>query len=135
MKYFIQYIAFALLGAASTLRAPVTMPNDARWATVIDTIDGDTIDVLEQLDVEHFRRVHVRLRRINCPEKNTPAGVDAKKYTAARLTPNSQVVLNDLKADKYYRLDAEVWYNDRGAWTSLNQELLDTGHAVPFIGE
>lgn len=96
---------------------------------LVRVIDGDTI--VADIDLGFYARIRTNLRLygINCPEINTPEGKEAKAFTLNSLTWRSPVLTAEtIKADKYgNRWDAVVWLGDG---TSLNQLLVDKGHAV-----
>ncbi len=98
--------------------------------TVIEVIDGDTIDVRIG-----YRRQRVRLLGIDTPETKDPRkpvqcfGRDASAHTADLLPPGTVVRLElDLEEhDAYDRLLAYVWRASDGHF--INLDLLEGGFA------
>ncbi len=93
-------------------------------ACVITNItDGDTFDCYTE-SIE----VTVRLIGVDTPELNTPEGKIAKSFLVNLLPVGTTVILEfDAQIlDKYQRVLAYVWINDR---TMLNELLLNAGHA------
>ncbi len=99
-------------------------------AKVVKIIDGDTVDVLIDLGFEVYKKVRCRLARINSPELTTSEGKIAKSFLIDTLPINEPVVIVSKDYDKYGRSVAEIYYKE----TSMNQLMLDMGHAVPYIG-
>ncbi len=105
-------------------------------AQVARVVDADTlvldIDVGFKAKMEH----KVRLRGINCPEKGTKKGGQAKVFVEDCLSEGG-VVIRSYKAGKFGRYIVDLWYlkgeTDKETILShgrlLNQELLDKGLA------
>ena len=115
------------------LLSSVAQNNNAPYAaepTVIDVIDGDTIDVRIG-----YLRQRVRLLGIDTPETKDPRkpvqcyGHEASEHTAALLPRGTIVRLErDLEEhDAYNRLLAYVWRASDGAF--INLELVTGGYA------
>jgi endonuclease YncB( thermonuclease family) len=99
--------------------------------TVRRVIDGDTLEVEIPLPRGYAHQLKLRLRAIDCPEMDTPAGKAAKRFTASLLAPATAVEIVTSKPDKYDRYLADVFIPDgAGEFTFLNNELLRSGHAV-----
>jgi micrococcal nuclease len=92
-------------------------------------IDADTIDVTLDLGFEVYKKLRCRLAHINAPEMKTDAGKAAKIFLSAALPINDTVIVISKEYDKYGRSVAEIFHND----VNINQMLLDTGHAVPYM--
>lgn len=96
-------------------------------------IDGDTI-ALYFLDMGlnvAFRGLRVRLAGINAPELTTPAGIEARAYLAGLVPPGANLRIESKRWDKYaMRIDADVFTVE--AATSLNEQMLTAGHALPY---
>ena len=111
------------------------------YAASIDrVIDGDTLLVLVEAGFRIIMRDRLRLRGINCPEVGTPEGDRAKRFVTKLLPAGSTLVLKSHKdkTDQHGRFVVDVFTN-RGVEDAreiikdgvyLNQELLDSGHAV-----
>jgi endonuclease YncB( thermonuclease family) len=95
-------------------------------------IDGDTLVVtilLPQCEMDE----KLRLRGLDCPEMDTPAGKVAKRYVETLLVETAEVTITTSKVDKYDRYLADVHLRQRsGEAIFLNNALLAHGHAVPM---
>ena len=114
---------------------PVTAYSYA--AHIERVVDGDTLDVRVDLGFQIAYSCRLRLRGVNAPEMNTPAGRRAKQWVLSWLeehAPAGQVQLLTRKADgdadKYGRYLAVINTVD-GA--SLNADLLTNDQAVPYM--
>lgn len=79
----------------------------------------------------------LRLLGIDAPELGTDEGRAARDYLRALLPVGTAVVIRTVKDgnDKYGRLLAAITATDvDGSGYSVNQRLIDTGHAVPYYG-
>ncbi len=85
---------------------------------VVGGIDGDTIDVIHNGEVDR-----IRLHGIDCPEKGQPFGTRAKQATAEHVFGKDVTVATHGK-DKYKRTIAEVLFPDG---TNVNRELVREG--------
>ena len=92
---------------------PVIYPSDFQVATVAYVIDGDTVDVNVDGDVQR-----IRLIGIDAPESasyqedlNTPEGQQAADFTTELMPIGSTVYLqkDQTETDKYGRLLRYVW--------------------------
>lgn len=97
---------------------------------VTKIVDGDTVDVTVDLGFEVYKKVRCRLARINAPELNTTEGKVAKAFLGGALPINDPVIIASKEYDKYGRSVAEIYHQE----ISINQLMLDTNHAVPYIG-
>ena len=101
-------------------------------------VDGDTLDVRIDLGFDVWRVERLRLRGIDAPEMNTPAGRAAREFVERALADCELVAFRTYKTDIYARYIADVFYDpaarERTAIVTqgrfLNQELLDAGQAV-----
>jgi micrococcal nuclease len=101
--------------------------------TNISVVDGDTIkaDIDLGFGVSLVNK-KIRLEHINCPEKDTSEGVDAKHYTDTWVKehPECIVIVKNHREDKYGRI--------LGTVTSDGQSLADAlklaGHGVDYEG-
>lgn len=98
--------------------------HEARDYQVLRVIDGDTIVV-----DNHGYEMHVRLLRINTPEKNEPGFQQAKAYLQ-QLIGRRRVRLaferDKPEKDRYGRMLCYVWLNDG---TLLNAAMVQAGHS------
>lgn len=95
---------------------------------VVKIVDGDTVDITLDLGFEVYKRVRCRLDRIDAPETNTEQGKVAKAFLVNELPINTDVKIASKAYDKYGRSIAEIYKGD----VSINQLMLDTGHAVVY---
>lgn len=100
-------------------------------ATVRRVVDGDTLEVDLPLPRGFTHQLKLRLRALDCPELDTPAGKAAKRFTESLIAPAAAIEIVTSKPDKYDRYLADVFIPDgAGGFTFLNNELLGSGHAV-----
>tara|TARA_B100000035_G_scaffold3667_1_gene3249 strand:- start:1314 stop:1796 length:483 start_codon:yes stop_codon:yes gene_type:complete len=112
------------------------IPNIKR-AKVIKVYDGDTITIASKVSLfdKKYYRFSVRLARIDCPELRTKDSNEKEfavkaKESLERLILNKYVKLNVIKTDKYGRLLAEVYFENK----SINDWLLHNHLAVEYDG-
>jgi micrococcal nuclease len=124
--------ATALAGGVVAARAS---PCWRAWVVaVVETIDGDTVDLEVSWEPAHVVTERVRLLGVDTPEVRGPtreAGLAAKAYTAAWLAdsgPTELVVCRPAR-DAFGRLLGRVVSLSKG---DLGASLLATGHAVPY---
>ena len=101
-------------------------------AIVVSVYDGDTAHLDVDLGFSMWvRGSRYRLARINAPELGTPEGVTARDYLATLLPVGSPITVQTMKdrTDNYGRMLVEIYLSDG---RSVNQLMLDTGHAVPY---
>jgi micrococcal nuclease len=101
---------------------------DLRFNVAVDRVtDGDTVRVVADVGFKIYSKQIIRLAKINCPETGTPEGAAAKDYTEQWLTTHAKgLLLNCHGQDNYGRWIGTIT-NAKGV--SLNQELMDSGHA------
>jgi len=108
-------------------------------AFVERVVDGDTIIVRIDLGFDVLKRQRIRLRGVDAPEIETDEGKKAEKFVRKKLKGIEKVVLRTHWHDMYGRYVADVMY-DSGQLSKddvllkgrfLNQELLDSGMALP----
>lgn len=78
-------------------------------ARSLGNYDGDTVTLEVDVGLSTFRRVTVRLARVNTPEMKDAGGADAKRRTAELLAigPLEVTTIKD-RTEKYGRYLAEV---------------------------
>ena len=110
---------------------------------VVDrVVDGDTLEVRIDLGFRVWRSERIRLRGIDTPELNTPAGKQARAFVERELARCEFVVFHSYKTDLYARYIADLFYEptlkDKNAVFEkghfLNQKLLDAELALPLPG-
>ena len=109
-------------------------------AAIDRVIDGDTLLVLIEVGFGIIVRDKLRLRGVDTPEVGTPEGDRAKRFVEKLLPAEATVVIKShkWKTDPHGRFVADVFYKKDSddpqeiikEGTYLNQELLDSGHAV-----
>ena len=121
-------------------------------ATVIEVTDGDTVHVLLDHGDNTFRKRYLRFYGINTPEsagaEKEARGSAAKAFVADLLKGGDTLLIHTFrtsknrsydKSEKFGRLLADIWKVDVEAWAvlepSVNQQLIDAGHALPYDGK
>ncbi len=99
-------------------------------ATVLKTVDGDTLWVRVYLRPGHWVKQKLRLRDLDCPELPTPEGKAAKRFTESLVARATAVTICTTKPDKYDRYLADVFLSTDAGEVFLNNALLENGHAV-----
>jgi endonuclease YncB( thermonuclease family) len=106
---------------------------------IVDHVhDGDTI--MGTLDLGLGIRLGpnplfaIRLAGINSPELKTPEGDSAAAYLGTIVAVGTELAVQSMRWDKYgRRIDAVAWLaGAEESAPSLNQRMLDEGHAVPY---
>lgn len=106
-------------------------------ARVARVIDGDTLKVEARIEETTRVKKKLRLRRINCPEIDTPEGKKARDFVVKALKDCPWIVIKTYSTDIHDRYLVDVFYLsgcDDPAKIALegkllNQELLDAGLA------
>lgn len=102
------------------------------YKAIIDkVIDGDTLDLRVNLGFGLFLEDRFRLARIDCPEMNTPEGIQARDYVTQFELQSVIVKTPEKPKDKYGRFLAIIHLQDGRC---LNDELLSKGFAKPMKG-
>ena len=105
---------------------------------VINVYDGDTIHIVGYvLNNPELFKFSVRLNGIDCPEMKSGKSSDKTEYDIAVKAKthlceihNKIVNLKNVNLDKYGRLLADVYYENR----HLNKEMIDNRLAVSYCG-
>jgi micrococcal nuclease len=103
------------------------MDNYIRKATVINVVDGDTIDAVVDLGYAMTTVQRFRLLSINTPERGQEGFAEAKQFVEDSIL-NRTVYIQSEKSDSFGRYLANVYVDNY----SLNELLLSKGLAVPF---
>ena len=104
-------------------------------AQVQSVYDGDTCRVDIDLGLGIWlRNEKLRLVRINAPEvtgETKKAGLASRDALRERIQDRT-VIIETLKDQrgKYGRYLAEIWLEENGGFTNINDELVRQGHAV-----
>ena len=109
-------------------------------ATIRRWVDGDTVDVTLDLGFDILYNNRIRLYGINTPESRTRDLEEKKRGLAAKdrvkeLCPvGSSITLKTTKdgRGKFGRILGEIFVP--GAVQSINQLLVEEGHAVEYDG-
>jgi len=129
--------AFAVIGVllASTANATERLPGPIP-ATVVRTIDGDTLLVRARIWLGHEVMTRVRLLGVDAPELHGKCAEESAQARRAhtfvtRMIARSEVTLTDLRFDKYGgRVLARVAVRGR----DISQALLAEGLARSYQG-
>ena len=106
-------------------------------AEITNVVDGDTVDAEVDLGFSAMLKMRLRLWGINAPEMRG-ASAEAGREAKARLRFLVETAGNVLtirthkdRQDKYGRYLAELCVP--GATRTINQQLVDEGHAVEYM--
>jgi micrococcal nuclease len=109
---------------------------------VTKVVDGDTIDVEIDLGFDISFSSRVRLAGVDTPESRTTdkiekaLGLEAKAYLKHEIDAAKKVVIKTEKMDsseKYGRILGWVFLD--GATVSLNEKMIQDGHAWGYMGD
>jgi micrococcal nuclease len=109
---------------------------------VTKVVDGDTIDVEIDLGFDISFSSRVRLAGIDTPESRTAnkmekaLGLEAKAYLKSQIDSAKTVVIKTEKMDsseKYGRILG--WLFLDGATVSMNEKMIEDGHAWGYLGD
>ena len=109
---------------------------------VTKVVDGDTIDVDIDLGFNISFSSRVRLAGIDTPESRTAdkmekaLGLEAKAFLKHEIDSAKTVVIKTEKIDsseKYGRILGWVYLD--GSDKSLNEKMIEVGHAWGYLGE
>ena len=111
-------------------------------AKVIRVVDGDSVWFEVDVGFHMSYKYNFRLGRINAPELRSKdeaekaAAYAAKDRLAELLPVGTDILLETDKPGKYGRWIAEVYIDpiveSATVGNSVNQMMLDEGHAVPY---
>lgn len=109
-------------------------------AVVVHVVDGDTMDVIVDMGFKITTNQRIRLSKINTPETyrrkkdsdEYKRGKAATDFVLERLAANNNEFILETEKNPgvYGRYLGTIWLADNE--TSLNDELLETGHAVLY---
>jgi micrococcal nuclease len=114
-------------------------------ATVLNVIDGDTIDLMIDLGFNIHHKIRVRLYGVNTPESRTSnkeekaLGLKAKGFTKDWLDSHKWVYVNTIpdKNDKYGRILAKIYSSENlndPSTACLNKDIVESGLAREYYG-
>jgi micrococcal nuclease len=104
-------------------------------AQVQSVYDGDTCRVDIDLGLGMWlRNEKLRLVRINAPEMTGPdkaRGIESRDFLRG-LIDGREIIIETVKdrRGKYGRYLAEIWIDQDGIWSNVNDALVAAGHAV-----
>ena len=113
----------------------MTTDTYVRAAELIRVVDGDTADFRVDLGMCISTKQRMRLLRINAPECKGETREAGKAATAklTELLTGKRLVVRTEKSDAFGRYLAEIIAGDAdGKELNVNDEMLASGHAVPF---
>jgi len=90
------------------LLLPVVAGSQELTGRVVRVIDGDTLVLLDESNLQH----KVRLAGIDCPERKQPWSIRAKDALADHVF-NDRVVVDWDKSDRYKRIVGKVIHGDQ----------------------
>lgn len=106
-------------------------------------VDGDTVDALVDLGFDTWKKVRIRMHGMNAPESRTrdleekEKGLAAKEYCKNFCKEGEAAILKTKTYDasgKYGRILGEIWSAGEFADKSLNEYLIEKGHATEYFG-
>ena len=97
------------------------------YVTVVNVVDGDTVDLEVDLGFSVKVKHRFRLARINTPERGQPGYEEAKQFLVERCLGKA-VVIESTKLDKYERYLCEILVGEE----NMNNALLTAGLAKPY---
>jgi len=114
-------------------------------ATILNVVDGDTVDLMVDLGFNVHHKIRVRLYGINTPESRTKdlrekeLGLKAKKFVEDWFSNHKWVFVNTIpdKNDKYGRVLARIYSSDdidSPQTACLNIDMIQSGNAREYFG-
>jgi len=101
-------------------------------ATITRVVDGDTVHADVDCGLDIHTRLTIRLYGVNAPEARAPGGKEAADWLRGKI--EGKVVRIETYKDrreKFGRYLATIYALDET--DSVNQQLLDAGHAVAYF--
>lgn len=102
-------------------------------AGVLRVVDGDTVDLCIDLGFDVQISMRVRLYGINAPEMSTPEGKLARLWMVGQLQAMGMRCTVETVKDRQEKYGRYLAILKDRAGNSLNQEMIDAGHAVPYM--
>ena len=112
-----------------------------RIKSVTKVVDGDTIDADIDLGFDISLTKRIRFAGIDTPESRTTnlkekaMGLESKEWLKKALEGAKDIIIKTEKPDsteKYGRIIGHLFIN--GQETSLNNQMIDEGYALPYDG-
>ena len=117
--------------------------SEAAWrynAQLIRVVDGDTVDAMVDLGFSTHRKLRIRFDGIDAPESRTRDAEEKVlgKAATARVVEildaeDGAFVVRSHGVEKFGRCLGELFTKTLGE-TSINQTLIDEGHAEAYFG-
>lgn len=108
-----------------------------RRATVVNVVDGDTLDAVVDLGFDHITtRKRFRILDIDCPEvrgAEREEGLKVKQYVE-ELLKDKQVYIQSFRKDSFGRWLSDLYfYDEDGTEVNYAEHLLELGYAKPYM--
>ena len=112
-----------------------------RIKSITKVVDGDTIDANIDLGFDISLTKRIRFAGIDTPESRTrdleekKLGLETKEWLKKTLEDAKDILIKTEKPDsteKYGRIIGHLFIN--GQETSLNNQMIDEGYALPYDG-
>lgn len=99
--------------------------------------DGDTVDLVLDGGRNQYSYLSTRLAGIDAPELKLPAGTLAKSAMLLATANRHCLAVTVKDREKFGRYLAVVYmcYTTSDPWESVNEMMVRTGHAVPFLAD
>ena len=107
--------------------------NFLRSASLVDVVDGDTVDVLVDLGYRVYTKVRIRMIRINAPETKGITKIEgktSKDFVRDVLSNQVSFLVKSYKRDGFRRWLGEIFIKDGDEYYCLNDRLVELGYAV-----
>lgn len=101
-------------------------------AVINKIIDGDTVNLTIDLGFRLSYTANCRLAGINAPEMSTEAGKSSKIALTLLLGLGNKYLIESTGLDKYGRPIVEIWKRSKDGIASMNQVMIEQGHAVKY---
>jgi micrococcal nuclease len=103
-------------------------------AKLVRVVDGDTLELLVDVGFRFHAKLKFRLATIDAPEMNTEEGKAARLFAESWFTSKGwECAVTCHGEDKYGRWVATI-HNRNEIGETLNQTLIDNGHAKKYVG-
>ncbi len=127
----------SLMGMSLAVPAGQPTYGDVTVSRVTTIYDGDTFKAtIDSWPGIAGKNIGVRISGIDTPEMHGKCKREielarmAKKKTVAMIRSAKRIDLKQMRRDKYFRIDAEVFADGK----SIAQALIATGLAIPYNG-
>jgi micrococcal nuclease len=127
----------ALIGVSLSVQAGQPNFGDVRVSKVTTIYDGDTFTAtINSWPAIAGKNIGIRVSGIDTPElrgkcrKEIELARAAKKMTVGMIRSAKVIELRQMRRDKYFRIDAEVFVDGK----SIAKALISAGLAIPYAG-